>query len=148
MKKFLLYAGLGCVGLVLWALSGQIGRFVGKSAIENYQQGKMQGAVEKAQEIAAEQIRKQLPIQVDEVTTLYNVMVSGRALIYQYRMKRYKDRIDLDNFHSEMLAMLKYNVCNEKGMRWGIDNGGSFVYYYIGLDGLLIDEITINSSSC
>ncbi len=148
MKKFLLYAGLGCVGLVLWALSGQIGRFVGKSAIENYQQGKMQGAVEKAQEMAAEQIRKQLPIQVDEGTTLYNVMVSGKTLIYQYRMKRYKNRIDLDSFHSEMVAMLKHNVCNEKGMRWGIDNGGSFVYYYIGLDGLLIDEITINSSSC
>jgi len=140
--------GLGCAAFILWALSGEIGRFVGRSAIEGYYEGERQGLVEKGQEIAAKELRKQLPVQVDERTILQNVLSVGKTLQYHYRMQMTKGDIDYHNFHRDMSGKLKNYVCLEKNMRFTLDNGGAFKYIYTGSDGLLIDQITITSSVC
>ena len=84
MKKTILYVGGGILALGLWALSGEIGRFMGKSAMESYVQGRQEGAVEKAVELAVVELRKQLPMQFDEATTLQNVTSAGKTFYYYY----------------------------------------------------------------
>lgn len=148
VMKYLLYAGLGLAALIAWALSGQIGQFVGKSAVESYQEGKQQGVIEKAVEMAAVEIRKQLPIQIDEITTLQTVMSAGKTLIYTYRLSRKKSDMDIDYFIANKRENLKSNVCQQKGMKSILDKGGNFTYSYLSSDGLYIGEITITLSDC
>ena len=82
IAKYLLYAGLGIAALITWALSGQIGKYVGKSTVENYRQEKKQGKIEavleKVLEKSASEIKKQLPIKIDETTTLVGIIGSDR----------------------------------------------------------------------
>jgi hypothetical protein len=122
-------------------------QFVGKSAVESYQEGKQQGVLEKAQEMAAQEIRKQAPIQIDEITTLQSAHSVGKTLIYNHRLSLRKSDIN-DNFVAEMRKSLKHNVCQNKGMRITLNIGGEFTYIYLSLDGLLIGEIKITSSDC
>jgi hypothetical protein len=61
MKKSLIYAVSLGFAILAWALSGEIGRLVGKSTVDRYQQGQTRGVVEMAQEAAANELRRQLP---------------------------------------------------------------------------------------
>jgi hypothetical protein len=90
LKKTILYVGGGILASGLWALSGGIGRYLGKSAIESYVQGRQEGSVEKAVELAVAELRKQLPMQLDEATTLQNVASAGKTFYYTitYRIPR------------------------------------------------------------
>lgn len=148
VAKYLLYAGLGLAALIAWALSGEIGRFVGKSAVESYQEGKQQGVIEKAAEMAAVELRKQLPIQIDEITTLQTVVSAGKTLIYHHRLSLKKSDVDIDYFIAKMRENLKNNVCQQKQMKSILDKGGNYAYSYLSADGLFIGEITITSSDC
>ena len=97
--------------------------------------------------MAAQEIRKQAPIQIDEITTLQSAHSVGKTLIYNYRLSLRKSDIN-DNFVAEMRKSLKHNVCQNKGMRITLNIGGEFTYIYLSLDGLLIGEIKITSSDC
>ena len=116
--KYLLYAGMGLAALVVFALSGQIGKFVGRTVgettVENYQEGKQEAFLEKGQAMAAEEIRKQLPMRIDEITTLQSVLSAGKALIYNYRMSLKKSDLDTNKFIAEMKKTLVHNVCQQK----------------------------------
>ena len=148
VAKYFLYAGLGLAAFMVWALSGEIGRFVGKSAVESYQEGKQQGVIEKAVEMAAVELRKQLPIQIDEITTLQTVISVGKTLIYQYRLSRKKSDIDIDYFIENKRENLSSNVCQQNGMKSILDKGGKFTYSYLSSDGLYIGEIKVTLSDC
>jgi hypothetical protein len=148
MKKIFLYVGGGIVALVLWALSGEIGRFIGRSAMESYVQGRQEGGVEKVLELAVHEIRKQLPMQIDEATTLQNVMSVGNAFYYYYHLSYLKSDIDAEYFREAMTRNLRSNACQHQDMRYAIDMGAEYKYIYMSADGLVIDEITIRASDC
>ena len=97
---------------------------------------------------AATFLRKQLPFQVDEVTTLESVASAGPLLIYNYRLTVQKETIDVPTFQAEMRRTLKQTACAQKGMRKIMSIGGSYRYVYLGADGQMIDEITIGPSDC
>ena len=150
--KYLLYAGMGLAALVVFALSGQIGKFVGRTVgettVENYQEGKQEAFLEKGQAMAAEEIRKQLPMRIDEITTLQSVLSAGKALIYNYRMSLKKSDLDTNEFIAKMTENLAHNVCQQKQMRNILNLGGNYKYVYMGADGLLIGDITITLADC
>ena len=144
LKKFLIYGGMAIIAVVLYAFAGGIGKFVGRSAVENYQKGKLEGTIEKAQEQAAQTLSKQLPIKIDDITTLYSVVAAENALIYNYRMDVKKENIDIVAFHNGMTKQLNNNVCGNKKMKWSIGKGARYKYLYTGQNGLFIDEITVD----
>jgi hypothetical protein len=147
VKKSLIYAVSGGVAILAWALSGEIGRFVGKSAVDRYLQGQSRGVVEMAQEAAAKELREQLPMRIDDLTTLERVMSAGSALIYQYRVD-FTER-DIDNsWHAKMKSMLAANVCRQSDMRVALKDGASYQYTYIGNDGFMIAEFVVTGSDC
>ena len=148
MKRILAYVAGGIALLGIWALSGEIGRFIGRSAIEGYNQGKQEGAVERAVKHAVHELRNQLPMQVDEATTLLRVASAGKALIYHYRLSSAKRDMDLTHFHAIMASDLISNVCQHEDMRYMMEMGANYRYVYMSADGLLIDEITIRASDC
>jgi hypothetical protein len=143
----LIYAALGILAIIAWALSGEMGRFVGKSAIERYLQGQSRGAVEVAQEAAAQELRKQLPMRIDDLTTLERVMSAGTALIYQYRVEFTGNEVDVA-WHQEMKKTLAANVCEQADMKFALDNGAKYEYSYFGSDGLMIADFVITGSDC
>jgi hypothetical protein len=148
MKKILIYVAGGVLLFGLWALSGQIGRFIGRSAVENFSQGRQEGAVEKAMELAVHELRKQLPMQVDEATTLQNIPPAGKAFIYYYRLSYVKDDTSIANFHDPMKRNVISNVCQQKDMRHMMNMGVDYRYVYMSADGLLVDEITTRATDC
>ena len=98
--------------------------------------------------MAAAEVRKQLPIQIDEITTLQTVFSAGKTGIYQYRLSLIRGDIDVDYFIAKMRENLRNNVCQQKQMKYILDEGGDYKYVYMSSDGLLIGEITITPSDC
>lgn len=59
------------------------------------------------------EINKQLPIKVDEVTTLVTAMVSGNAIFYNYRVdveKEYLEQSDIDELMKDIKETGKENL--------------------------------------
>jgi len=81
--------------------------------------------------MAAEEGRKQLPIQVDEFTILQNVLSAGKGLIYHYRVSLKKNDLDTNQFIAEMKETLVHNVCQQKEMKYILDLGGEYRYVYV-----------------
>lgn len=127
-----------CVAILAWASSGEIGRFMGKSAIDRYREGQSRGVVEVAQESAAKELRGQLPMRINDSTTLERVMSAGTALIYQYIVDFAETDVDAD-WHLKMKEMLATNV--RRQMRFALSNGASYQYTYIGNDGFIIADL-------
>jgi hypothetical protein len=135
-------------GLILWSISGQIGKFVGKSAVERYQSGQTEGAVEQAIEQAAIEIRKQLPMKVDKITTLQNVISAGNTLQYHYIMDVDVKTLDKNVFKINMRKSLLHNICNQKDMVFTMNLGGNYLYLYKDKNGLYIDDFKFRKNSC
>ena len=133
---------------MLWSMAGGIGKYVGKTAVKEYQQGKASAVIEEAMAAAAKQMRPQLPMKVDEITTLQSVMSSGRLLIYNYTIELKKAEIDHAAFMSQMKNNLRTNVCEQKSMAEAIKYGGEYMYSYIGADGIRIGEFKIGKREC
>ena len=134
-----------CLAIAFFlAVSGASARL---SAAEPVQQAN-QPPIEDIQAAAAEFLSKQLPFQVDEVTTLESVANAGPMLIYNYRLTVLKESLDVPTFRVEMRRTLKQTACAQKDMRKIMSIGGSYRYVYLGADGHMIDEVTIGSSDC
>lgn len=147
MKKSLIYVVSGSVVILAWALSGQIGEFVGRSAVNRFSEGRSRGAIETAQAAAATELRSQLPIRVDDSTTLESVMSAGTTLVYQYRVDFSETDVDT-TWHQNMKKMLARNVCNQSDMRYTLDNGARYQYIYFGNDGIMIADFVVTGSDC
>ena len=98
--------------------------------------------------MAAAEARKQLPMRIDEITTLQSVLSAGKALIYNYRMSLKKSDLDTNKFIAEMKKTSVHNVCQQKQMKSILNLGGVYKYVYMGADGLIIGEITIALADC
>jgi len=148
MLKWIGYIALGIGGVVLWGMASGIGKYVGKTAVQEYQQGKVAGAIEEGLANAAEQLRKQLPMKVDDITTWQSVISVGSLMSYNYTIDLRESEIDHTTFISKMGNNLKINVCGQKEMAETIRYGGRYMYTYMGVDGILIGSIEIGKKEC
>ena len=97
---------------------------------------------------AARQLSEQLPMRLDEYTTLTNVVARDTDLQYHYTVDAKKSEIDLDPFISHMKSNLETKACNQKDMRFTISRGGTYTYLYSGSDGASLFDFTIGKKEC
>ncbi|WP_085899554.1 hypothetical protein [Kiloniella majae] len=133
MKKIMIFAVI-CVG-------GVFGYFAMNAMFET-------GKAEKAQKAMAAEMNKNLPLQVDELTTLEAVTNEGSALVYNYKVNVNKDDTDLDVFNSEIKKTLKATMCDKEPFTTLYKGGASYVYIYADAVGEELTEITIDADTC
>lgn len=148
MLKKLGYFAAIVGGILIFALSGQIGEYLGKSAVQNYNEGRTVSVIAEAQAAAAQAIRPQLPMRIDEVTTWQSVVATGELLIYNYLLDYSEQEIDKTIFLDGMKKNLLQNACSEDGMANTIRIGARYMYTYMDLNGKLLGRIEINSDEC
>lgn len=86
------------VALVVWAISGQIGREVGKAAFSPSEpsQQEIEAKLTEGLEEAARQVNQKTPTMVDEDTRMDKATVGqGVRVTYHYTFPRYSSR-DID----------------------------------------------------
>ena len=105
-------------------------------------------SVAEALELAVTEVRKQVPMKVNEMTTLEDVSSIGEVFQYHYRLEFSEKDIGVDEFRTAMTQTLRESVCSNEDMRMIMEDGGSYEYIYKGLDGVLIDTIIINVAMC
>jgi hypothetical protein len=145
INRVVRYGGYAVLLVLSFILAQGIGGIVTATSTSAAQEIEI---VKEAQRQAAKEWQQQLPIKVDDATTLQNVLSAGATLIYHYRLDFSKSDIDVNDFHNKMSQNLKANVCQNKNMKYIIDYGGSYNYVYLGKDGIVIDDILMNSKSC
>ena len=96
---------------------------------------------------AAKELRKQLPMKVDEMTTLVTAASAGRTVIYSFRVEIEKERIPSD-FIGNQEANLKNNLCAHPTMRKMMKKGASYSYLYTDFRGKFIADIKVRNSDC
>jgi hypothetical protein len=64
MKKIIVYVASGIILMVVWTLSGEMGRLVGKSTVEGYLHRQRRGAIDTVQEATAKELRRQLSMRI------------------------------------------------------------------------------------
>lgn len=95
---------LAVVGAVLvYAFAGSLGQLLGKAGVNAYttkshERSNDGNLIDKIQAEAAANLRKQLPLQVDELTTLQTVLSAGPMLMYSYLLGMTYAEIDQDFF--------------------------------------------------
>ena len=104
--------------------------------------------VAKAQRDGAKLLREQLPIKLDDYTTLTDVKAVNTNLRYHYTVNAKRSEIDLNQFISQMSSTLESKVCGQNDMRLTIEHGGTYTYLYVGSDGLSLGDFTIGKRAC
>ena len=135
-------------GVMLILVASGVGELAGRSAVQKFSDDVNLGAIEKAQEIAAAELRKQLPIELDEMTTLQAALSAGPALIYIYRVHQDIGEIDVKSFSSKMQQKLFKNVCGEGILRKNMSIGAKYIYQYSSEDGIQFAHFDFDKRVC
>jgi hypothetical protein len=126
-----------------------VGKIVGKSAVDNYNQGKIDGQIEKKLLETSKQINVQLPIMVDKETRLDSTICLGKQLHYKYTMVNYSESTtDKVAFKNDITALLAKNQCNNDNMLKLLKMGVEYYYNYSDKNGVLIAIINISKKNC
>lgn len=92
----------------------------------------------------ATELRKQLPIKVDEVTTVSGVEVDGAILTYKVAFD-----VDKASVTPAMLDILRTstrkNVCGTDDMRWMIEAGAGYRYSWADRAGAPLGDLLVAS---
>ena len=140
---------LRIVGIVLLVLGIIIALYIvreRKVILEAMRDGAAAGLLEQKLLATASDIRKQLPIRVDEITSLSSVLAQGTTLTYSYRMD-----IPIPNraiFEASQRRTLIGTECGLRGDRGLLKQGGKFGFIYIDVTGAIVGEIIINERDC
>lgn len=135
--------------LIIIAFASAIGKNIGKSAVKNYEQGKIDSAIEKALLETSQQINKQLPMMVDSETRLDVTMCAGKHVAYKYTMINLSEtEIDKIDFANQVKAILVKNQCSNENMIKMLKMDVRYNYTYLDRNGILLAAININKSHC
>lgn len=135
--------------LIVVAFAGAIGKNIGKSTVKNYEQGKLEGAIEETLIATSQQINKQLPMMIDSETRLDTTMCAGKHVAYKYTMINLTEKdIDKIAFTNEIKTMLMKNQCSNENMIKMLKMGVQCNYMYQDRNGILLATININKSHC
>jgi hypothetical protein len=100
-----------------------------------------------AQSAAAENLRKQLPMKVDEFTTLVTVATAGRTAIYSYRIDLPVGELPA-GWREGQVPQLTYNLCNHPLMRKMMKQGADYSYQYVDIGGKHILYFKVDEAKC
>ena len=148
MENRLVRYGSIAVALVVALAFAGVGKYVGRKAADSYFDDKSSAAIERAQEVAAKELRKQLPMKVDSVTTLQSVLSFKKTIIYSYIIDIDFDQIDSSDFISKVSKRVIHNVCSTREMKQMIYLGGSYRYSYMSKDGFKLGELSVERKHC
>jgi hypothetical protein len=109
---------------------------------------KMGKIVALAQAAAVKLMRNQLPVRIDDVTTVQSVVNVDKTIIYRYSVALKFDDIDRDAMMKKVRTTTTHNVCNQEKMVSAMKYGGSYRYIYVAEDGRMIGDIKLTAADC
>jgi hypothetical protein len=109
---------------------------------------KMGKIVALAQAAAANLMSKQLPVRIDDVTTVQSVVSVDKTIIYRYSVALNFNDIDRDAMMKKVRTTTTHNVCNQEKMVSAMKYGGSYRYIYVAEDGRMIGDIKLTAADC
>ena len=151
-KKLLSVLGV-IIALIVWAISGQIGREIGKKAASSPSKPSQQEVKAKLIEglkEAADQLTPQLPMMLDEDTRLDRSTIGpGARAVYHHTFPKYSSSdIDSNQLLTNLQPEIMSKVCASKDTKKFLQYGGIYVYIYSGNDGLEISRFEIDRNDC
>lgn len=94
-------------------------------------------------------IKKDLPITVDDVTTLESIDSDGLSVIYGYRLKLSGlNDGEKSKFEADMKNENTKNACNNPDMSKFLELGVSYIYNYHDLDNVRINGFEVTKEIC
>jgi hypothetical protein len=94
------------------------------------------------------ELQKQMPIKVDEVTTLTSVVFADSVLTFTYTLDATLDKIDVDQF-LQVKAHIREITCKQEDaimfFRYG---GGTQRFSWYDRNGKLIGKLDVDANSC
>ena len=128
--NWVLKAGGFLLLLIVVVMAKGIGREVGKSTVESYELGRQEGALEAGIQKAAAKIRPQLPVRVDEDTTMIGVVAAGKNIIYQMSVSTDIPEARIHEAQAEMQRTVALNVCQNEKTKALVEAGATMSYAY------------------
>ncbi len=92
------------------------------------------------------EIRKQVPMRVDEITTWLSIQAVGPGVIYTYRIDLPKQ--DIAQRADQLQSVTTQNACNNKTWRMLLDAGARQRHVYKDEIGLIVVQFDIDRNSC
>lgn len=127
MKKIVLWtAGIAAL-VAVWAVIFGYGGDVVDAAKEKFAEELDKGIAEGIDEAVAE-MQKQIPAQVDEITTLVGVEGSRYQLAYTMQVSVLRENIDRNLLRENFVQ----NLCGESDVKFLLDNDVVYHYTFIG----------------
>jgi hypothetical protein len=102
--------------------------------------------VDDALALLVPEIRKNLPIKVDEITTWLAIQALGPAVPYTYRIDLPTQ--DIEAIADNLKNVTTQNACNNKTWRMFLDAGARQRHLYVDESGLHAVQFDIDSNSC
>jgi hypothetical protein len=102
--------------------------------------------VDDALALLVPEIRKNLPMKVDEITTWLAIQAAGPAVLYTYRIDLPKQEVEAlaDNLKN----VTTQNACKNKTWRMFLDAGARQRHLYVDQSGLHAAQFDIDRNSC
>lgn len=135
--------------LVVLVFAKGIGKIISKSTIDNFNEGRLEGAIEKTLLETSKQINAQLPMMVDEETRLDTTICAGNHMNYKYTLINLSDKdVDKKVFHNEVRKVLVKNQCGNANMVKMLKMGVSYDYMYQDRDGNIVAIVNVSKKDC
>ena len=141
---------MGIIGLALAIVfASSIGHRIIESAINEFEQGKPDGAIEETLASLSKKVNGQLPLMIDPETRLDTTICVGKQMHYKYTMVNFdKNQFSQNTFQIEMKAMLKRNQCGDEKVLELLEKGVEYFYMYFDKNGNNIATIKISKRVC
>ena len=102
--------------------------------------------VDDALALLVPELRKNLPMKVDEITTWLAIQALGPAVLYTYSFDLPKQ--DIEAIAGDLKNVTTQNACNNKTWRMFLDAGAGQRHLYVDESGLHAVHFDIDSNSC
>ena len=143
--------GLWIIFLFITIAVSQLGVDFIKTSIKKPKEEKTHQVVEKlVNEKLVEttkQLSKQLPLRVDEHTTLINVVAGSKTMRYFYEISLKKEDLDVDLLMAKIEKLTKNNICSMKNTRELLDLDVNLIYLY-RINEKYIGELFFDKETC
>lgn len=102
--------------------------------------------VDDALALLVPELRKNLPMKVDEITTWLAIQALGPAVLYTYSFDLPKQ--DIEAIAGDLKNVTTQNACNNKTWRMFLDAGARQRHLHVDESGLHAVQFDIDSNSC
>lgn len=142
---------VGVIGLGLLAivLAKGVGALIGSASVDQFSEGYREGASSRALAVgldkAVRQLKSQVPVQVDEITTLRDAMATSNEIIYLMEVSQDFSTTDLVVVKAQLQTQNQKNVCDNAGTRQLVAAGGKMTWRYLDAGG---DTFSVTVDTC